>query len=142
MRGRRVDPQHDQRVDALVDELGGQLLLQHRAVRRVDDQRVPARLEQLAAQGGGDVLLPDVLQRAAQHADVAGAPGGERAGDRVDLVAEPVGDLAHALLRLDRDLQPAQRVRHGGGREPALVRDVAKSDTLRPLAHRTIVTAS
>ena len=102
-----IDPQHDERVDPLIHELVGQLALQFGVVGGVDDQRVPIVLEQLAPESRCDALLPDVLQRTAQHADVAGTPGRERSSDGVDLVAEPVGDVAHAQLRLDRHVQPA-----------------------------------
>jgi hypothetical protein len=101
---------------------------------------VASGIEQAAAERRRDALLPSVLQRPAEHADVACATRRERAGDRVDLVAEPVGDLAYPLLGLGREVQTAQGIGDCGRRQTGLGRHIAKGDSLRPLAHRSIVT--
>ena len=109
--GPRVDGQRDQGVDALVDQALGQRGLELRVVGRVDDQGTAAGLEQPASERRRQALLPDVLQRPAEHTDVAGAAGRQRSGDGVGLIAEAFSRLADPLLGLRRHLQPAQGVR-------------------------------
>jgi hypothetical protein len=64
---------------------------------------VPA---ELAPERLDEALLAEVLERAGQHADQAGAAARERAGDRVAGVAELLRRRPDALLRLRRGLDP------------------------------------
>ena len=137
-----IDRQHDQRVDALVDQALGQVGLDRRVVGGVDDERLPLGLEQPAPEGGGDALLPDVVERATQHADVAGATERERAGDRIDLIADAVSRLADPLLGLGRHLQSAQRIRDRGWGQAGLGRDVAQRRAPAPVGHAASLRAT
>ena len=132
----RIDGQHDDGVDPLVDQLGSQRLLEQRVVGGVDDQRLPPLLHQCATERGGHSLLPQVGQGAAHHADVTGASRDERAGDRVDLVAEPLRGLAYALLGLLGHLQTPQGVGDGSHRQADLVGHMLEGDPLGAFAHR------
>ena len=88
-----------------------------------------------ASERGGQALLPDVLQRTAEHTDIAGAAGGERARDGICLIAEAFGRLADPLLGFRRDLQPAQGVGNRRRGEPGLVGDVAQGRTPAAFGH-------
>ena len=132
----RVDGQHDDGVDPLVDQLGSQRLLEQRVVGGVDDQGLPPLLHQCATERGGDSLLPQVGQGAAHHADVTGASRDEGAGDGVDLVAEPIRGLAYALLGLLGHLQTPQGVGDGSHRQADLVGHMLEGDPLGAFAHR------
>ena len=80
----------------------------------VEYQGVTIVGQQGATRLGGEALLPQILERGAEDPDHAGAAAGQRAGDRVGLVAEVIGDLADPLLGLLGDLDPAQCVRDRG----------------------------
>ena len=80
----------------------------------VGHERAAFRLVELALDRAHELLVPEVGQAADEQADDGGRAAGQRAGDRVGLVAQLRGGLAHAPLGLGRDLHAAQRVAHGG----------------------------
>ncbi len=113
--GRRgVDRLHDHAVDALVAELLGEDPLAGGIADGVQDERVAVLLAQAAADADGERLLPEVLQRAAEQTDHAGAAAGQRSGDGVGLVTQLGRRRADPLHRLLGDLQATQRVGDGG----------------------------
>ena len=130
-----IDRKHDQCVDPLVDQALGQGRFDHRVVRGVDDQRLPLGVQQPAPERGGDALLPDVIKGSAQHAHVPSASEGERAGDRIDLIADAIGRLTNPLLGLGRNLQAPKGVRNCRRRQAGLGRDVAQRRTPAPVGH-------
>jgi len=106
-----------------------------RVALRVGDQRETLVTQQGPAELDDESLLPEVLQRAAEHADGAGAPERQRAGRRVDLVAKLVCRLSYPLQGLLRQVQPAQRIRHGSCRQPGRLGDIAHGGALGPKRH-------
>jgi hypothetical protein len=139
-RVRRVERRDHEPVDELVRELAREHPLAVGLAARVDDDHVQVVAAELAPEPLDEALLAEVLERSRQYPDQAGAAAGERARDRVAGVAELVGRLAHALLRLRRRLDAAHRVRHGGGRQPGRGGDVLDGDAL-PRSHASTVAA-
>ena len=86
------------------------------------------RLVELALDRAHQLLVPEVGQAADEQADDAGRAAGQGAGDRIGLVAELLGGLAHPSLGLGGHLQAAQRVAHGGRREARVLRQLADRD--------------
>ena len=79
---------------------------------------------QLALQRVGERLLPEVGEAAHQHADRAGPPTAQGAGDGIGGVAELVGLGLDALDGGGRDVLAAQRVGDRGHGEAGLLRDL------------------
>ena len=98
----------DEPVDELVGELPGERLLAVGLPARVDDEHVQVVPAELAPERLDEALLAQVLERAGEHADEAGATARERPRDRVARVAELVRGAPDALLRLRGGLHPAQ----------------------------------
>lgn len=84
---------------------------------------------------GDESLLPEIFERALENADHSGPSDRKRPRDRVRLIAELVGDPPNSFLRLLGDLQSAQGVGHGGGRQAGGIGDIADGDALGGLAH-------
>ena len=103
----------DQAVHLLIAQLGREQPLALGIAAGVEDQRVAVMGQQRAPGLGGQPLLPEVLQRRTQDPDHSRSAAGQRAGDRMRLVAEIRGHLAHALLCLlgDLDARAARRRR-------------------------------
>ena len=105
-----------------VDELVGELPREHALAlglpARVDDDHVQVVAGERPAEQLDEALLAEVLERARQDADEAGATACERAGDRVAGVAQLLRRLLDAPLGLRLRLHPAQRVGHSRRREP------------------------
>ena len=124
----RVQRGDHEAVDELVGELAGQHPLALGLPAGVDDDHVQLVAAELAAQHLHEALLAEILQGTGEDADQPRAAAGQRAGDRVARVAELVRRPAHPLLGLGRRLNPAQRIRHGGGRQAGRCGDVAECD--------------
>jgi hypothetical protein len=103
----RVHRRDDQAVDLLIAQLRGQHALPVGVAAGVQHQRVVIAFEQRSPRLGDEPLLPEVLERGTKDADQAGPPAGQRASDRVGLVTELAGQLAHPLLGLLGDLDAA-----------------------------------
>ena len=86
--GGRVERLDDQSVHPLVAQPPGEGQLPLGVAPGVDDQGVAFAGQQRPADADRERLLPVVLQRPAQQADLAGAAAGQGAGDRMGLVAE------------------------------------------------------
>jgi hypothetical protein len=100
----------------LVAKLGGERPLAPGVAAGVEDQRVAVVLEQGPPGLRDQALLPQVLERRTEDPHHAGPAAGQRASDRIRLVSELGRHLSHPLLGLLRHLDPAERVRHRGGR--------------------------
>ena len=136
----RADRHDDEPVDALVDEALGELELARGLAVGVGHQRAARGAVELALDGADELLVPEVAEAADEQADDRGRAAGERARDRVGLVAELLRRLAHPPLGLGRDLHAAQRVAHRGGREARVLGELADRGAMpRPARERTRV---
>ena len=99
-RRRGIERRHDEPVDPLVAEPVGERPLALGLAARVGHEHVQVVAAEPAAERLDEALLAQVLERAGEHADEPGPAAGERARDRVAGVAELLGGLPHALLRL------------------------------------------
>jgi hypothetical protein len=124
----RTDGDDHEAVDAVVDQAPRELELAGGLAVGVGHERAAGRLVELALDRPHELLVPEVGQAPDEQAHDGGRPAGQRAGDRVGLVAELRGGLAHAALGRGRHLHPAQRVAHSGRREPRVVRKLADRD--------------
>ena len=125
---RRIERRDDEPVDELVGELARQHPLAARLAARVDDDHVQVVPAELAAEQLDEALLPEVLQRAREHADKVGAAAHQGASHRVARVTELFRRGPDALLRLRRGLDPPQRIGDGGRRQAGRGGDVLDRD--------------
>ena len=121
----RPDRHDHEAVDALVDEPLGELELARGLAVGVGHQRAAGGAVELALDGADELLVPEVAEAPDEQADDRRRAAGERSRDRVGLVAELLGGLAHPPLGLGRDLQASQRVAHGGGGEARVLGELA-----------------
>jgi hypothetical protein len=137
--GRGVDRRDERALDPLGRELLDDAALEFRVGIGVGDRREPS----LAAQGPGEqhreVLLPEIPQRAGDP-DPSRTARGQRPGDRVDRVAQFVGQFPDALDRRRRAAQPPQRVRGGRQRQACRGGQVLKRPPTGLPRHRPTVT--
>ena len=108
--GGGADRHDDEAVDALVDEPLGQLELARGLAVGVGHERRALGHPQLALDGPDELLVPEVGQAAHEQADHGGVAAGQRAGDRVGLVAELGRGGADTFHGLGRHLAAPQRV--------------------------------
>ena len=110
----RTDGEDHEAVDAVVDQAPGELELAGGLAVGVGHEGAALGLVELALDRPHELLVPEVGQAADEQAHDGRRAAGQRAGDRVGLVAQLRRGLAHAPLGGGRDLHPAQRVAHGG----------------------------
>jgi len=79
---------------------------------------------------GGELLVPEVVEAAADHADEACGAAAKSAGDGVRAKADARGLGPNAGLGLGGHPLAAQGVRHAGRREPRGLCQVAQRGTL------------
>ena len=125
----RTDGDDHEAVDAVVDQAPRELELAGGLAVGVGHERAAGGLVELALDRAHELLVPEVGQAPDEQADDRRGAAGERAGDRVGLVAQLRGRLADAPLGLGRHLHAAQRIAHSGRREPRVLRQLADGGT-------------
>ena len=122
---RRPDRHDDQPVDALVDQSLRELELPGGLAVGVGDERAQGGAVELPLDGAHELLVPEVAEAADEQPDHGGRTARQRARDRIGLVAELLRRLAHPPLGLGGDVHAAQRVAHGGRRQPGVLGQLA-----------------
>ncbi len=139
--GAGIHRQRHEPVDALVGEALGQRDLGVGVAARVGEQHVASVAPEAALQLCGELLVPEVLEAPADHADEAGRAHAQGPRDRIGAEADPRRLGANASLGLGRHTLAAERVRDAGGREPGRGRDVAERRALasgRAVRHNAV----
>ena len=138
---RRADRDDHEPVDAVVDQALAELELAPGLAVGIGDERAESGAVQLALDGAHELLVPEVGQAPDEQPDHARRAAGQGARDRIGLVAELVGGLAHPPLGLGRHLHAAQRVAHGSRREARVLGELADRGAMpRALGHLRSVT--
>jgi hypothetical protein len=114
----------------VVHEALGELELARGLTVGVGHQRAEGSLIQLALDGAHELLVPEVREAADEEPDDGSLAAGERAGDRVRLVAELLGRTAHARLGLGGDVHATQGVAHRGRRQARVLGELADRGAL------------
>ena len=141
LRGAGIHRQRHEPVDTLVGQALGQRDLGVGVAARVGEQHVASVAPEAALQLCGELLVPEVLEAPADHADEAGRAHAQGPRDRIGAEADPRRLGANAGLGLGRHTLAAERVRHAGGREPGRGRDVAERRALasgRAVRHNAV----